>query len=176
MTKKQFSLLDEGSEDNQSLLDNQDSSDTRQSLISSDQLSDAEIMRKQIDFLSEVAKNGNVIFEVFARNINDEEKKIKINSMKGYGMHVINVEKIDLVRTRGYVRVNDIDIPLLNTKDTKMAPWYLFNKEDAIAKVDRLNQLEYDRIEEEEHKAEEILNNVRMAKEYMREIITKGLV
>lgn len=173
---REKSLLNEGSDEKQSLLENEESSDTRQSLISSDQLSDTEIMRKQIDFLAEVAKNGNVIFEVFSRNVNDEERKIRFNSTKVYGMNVINVEKIDLIRTRGYVRVNDIDIPLLNTKDTKLAPWYLFSKEDAINKATRLNQLELDKIIEEEGKREDALNDIRMAKEYMKVIVSKELV
>lgn len=171
---KEKSLLQDDSEGRQSLLEDQNQDD-RRSLISPDQLSDAEIGRKQVDFFAELSKNGNVIFEVFARNINDEEKKIRFNSTKVFGLHEIRVETINLTKTRGYITVNDIDIPLLNTTSTKLAPWYLFSKEDAINKVIRLNQLELDKINEEEARREEALNDIRMAKEYMTTIVKKEL-
>ena len=162
------------SDEKQSLL-NEEGND-QESLISPDQLSDAELSKKQIDFLSEISRNGNVIFEVFSRNINDEEKKIRFNSTKVYGMHEIRVENINFTHVRGYVTVNGIDIPLLNTKSTRLAPWYMFSKEQAIDKVVRLNRLELSKIEEEEEMRRNALNDILLAKEFMNEIVTKELV
>jgi len=164
------SILDNSDEkeelDGKSIINEENTSRT---IIDKEDLSDKELQNKLGQAMTRLGENGMMIFVATKVPINDREKRTRFNSASVYQLKPILVGKIDITKTRGYIRINDeIDVPILNIKGKSE---YFFDKDEVIEIITRNNRIEKKIIDEEEERRLEGLEDIRFAKEFMEDIV-----
>lgn len=117
--------------------------------------------------VKDIALNNMKVLEVKSYPLNDKlTKKLKKHSFKAYTLKEVDVFNMDSHKKEGYLSINggEIDIPLVNLTRNEEGPWIYTNKEDAIDKVKRMNELEYEAIKE-------LQDEINASEEYMKNLI-----
>lgn len=114
--------------------------------------------------LRDIASNNMKVLEVKSYPLNDKlTKKLRKHSFKAYTLKEVDV--IDFsTKKDGYITINsELDIPLAKLKLDEDGPWYYTDKEEAVEKVKRMNENEYEAIKElqdEINASEECMKNL----------------
>ena len=171
--EKRESIIDDDTKE--SILDLEN-----ESIISPDQLGDEELIRKQADFLMKVGRNGNKIIEIQSRNLSDykkdgDDEDLPITSAEVFTLKEHTVESVNFSETRGYVKVNGVDVPLLNTGLRKKRSMFLYDKDEAMSLIKKFNEIEGSKLQEEAEKAEKVAINLKRAKKFMDEVVRRNL-
>ncbi len=115
--------------------------------------------------VKDIALNDMKVLEVKSYPLNDKlTRKLKKNSFKAYTLKEVDVINIS-TKNEGYLSINgELDIPLAKLKLDEEGPWYYTNKDEAIEKVKRMNENEFEVIKE-------LQEEIEASVEYMKNLI-----
>ncbi len=115
--------------------------------------------------LKDIASNEMKVLEVKSYPLNDKlTKKLKKYSFKAYTLKEVDVVDFS-TKKEGYITINnDLDIPVLKLRLDEEGPWYYTNKDEAIEKVKKMNEIEYEAVKE-------LQDEINSSEEYMKNLI-----
>ena len=133
-------------------------------LTNDSEQSNVSLIAKAVAF---IAANGMKILEVKAYPINDKiTRKLKKYTFKAFTLKEVDVQDINSSKKEGYLVLNsgELDYPLAKLKLDEDGPWYFTDKDEAVEKVKRMNEVEYEAIKE-------LQDEVLATEEYMKNIV-----